>query len=195
MHFFFHLYFHRINKFATSHHLNHENFHIEPHFSRKEFVELYIDFILNKSVETQFDAFYSGFMKVCGGPIMELFRAPELMGLIIGNENYDWDAFEQSTQYKSGYTSGDPTVCSVNSKFFSPLYFVDNLFVLSLLLLLHTQIRLFWEVFHELPLEDKKKFLLFLTGSDRIAIGTKALQVCSSPNFFFPYANYPIDFV
>lgn len=66
--------------------------------------------MLNKSVETQFNAFYAGFMKVCGGPVMELFRSHELMGLIIGNENYDWDAFEQTAKYKGGYTSGDPTV-------------------------------------------------------------------------------------
>ncbi|XP_055315048.1 probable E3 ubiquitin-protein ligase HERC4 isoform X2 [Sitodiplosis mosellana] len=130
--------------------------------NKKEFVELYIDFVLNKSVETQFNAFYAGFMKVCGGPVMELFRSHELMGLIIGNEHYDWDAFEQSTKYKGGYSSGDPTI------------------------------RLFWEVFHELPLEDKKKFLLFLTGSDRIAIGTKALQIIIQPvtdDKFLPVAH------
>lgn len=75
-----------------------------------EFVELYIDFILNKSVETQFNAFHGGFMKVVGGYVMELFRAHELMGLVIGNEDYDWNAFEQSAKYKGGYTSGDPTV-------------------------------------------------------------------------------------
>lgn len=73
-------------------------------------MDLYIDFILNKSVETQFNAFHAGFMRVCGGPVMELFRAHELMALIIGNENYDWDEFEQSAKYKGGYTSGDPSV-------------------------------------------------------------------------------------
>lgn len=113
---------------------------------RQEFVELYIDYLLNKSVENQFNGFYDGFMKVCGGSIMELFRARELMDLVVGHENYDWNAFEQSAKYKQGYTSGDPTI------------------------------HLFWEVFHELSQEDKKKFLLFLTGSDRIGIGTK-LQV------------------
>lgn len=46
---------------------------------------------------------------------MELFRAHELMALVIGNEDYDWDAFEQSAKYKGGYTSGDRTVC-VQSK-------------------------------------------------------------------------------
>ncbi|XP_031633255.1 probable E3 ubiquitin-protein ligase HERC4 isoform X3 [Contarinia nasturtii] len=130
--------------------------------NKKEFVELYIDFLLNKSVVTHFDAFYAGFMKVCGGPVMELFRAHELMALVIGNENYDWDAFEQATKYKNGYTSGDPTI------------------------------RLFWEVFHELSLDDKKKFLRFLTGSDRIAIGTKALQIIIQPvndDKFLPVAH------
>lgn len=40
------------------------------------------------------------------------------------------------------------------------------------------QIRWFWEVFHELTLEEKKKFLLFLTGCDRIPIqGMKAIKV------------------
>lgn len=43
------------------------------------------------------------------------------------------------------------------------------------------QIRLFWEVFHELSQEDKKKFLLFLTGSDRIGNGNK-LQVKYTAN-------------
>jgi E3 ubiquitin-protein ligase HERC4 len=50
--------------------------------------------------------------------------------------------------YKKGYSSGDPTI------------------------------RMFWEVFHDLSLEDKKKFLLYLTGSDRIPIqGMKAIKV------------------
>lgn len=109
---------------------------------------------------------------------MELFRAHELMALVIGNENYDWDAFEQSAKYKGGYTSGDPTVCVMHSTTsnFCPL--VDtHCFILLKKLIFLVQIRLFWEVFHELALEDKKKFLLFLTGSDRIAIGAKALQV------------------
>lgn len=54
-------------------------------------------------------------MKVCGGQVMELFRAHELMALVIGNEDYDWDAFEQSAKYKGGYTSGDPTVLARHS--------------------------------------------------------------------------------
>lgn len=48
----------------------------------------------------------------------------------------------------------------------------------TIFLLSSLQIRWFWEVFHALPLEEKKKFLLFLTGSDRIPIeGMKAIKV------------------
>lgn len=65
-----------------------------------------------------------------------------------GNENYDWEELEKSAEYKNGYTADDPTI------------------------------KFFWEVFHELSLEQKKRFLLYLTGSDRIPIlGMKAITV------------------
>lgn len=41
---------------------------------------------------------------------MKLFRSHELMALVVGNEDYDWDALEQCAQYKGGYTSSDQTV-------------------------------------------------------------------------------------
>ncbi|XP_063703150.1 probable E3 ubiquitin-protein ligase HERC4 isoform X2 [Culicoides brevitarsis] len=120
--------------------------------NKREFVDLYVDFILNKSVESHFKGFYQGFMKVCGGRILELFRAHELMEVVIGNEDYDWHVLEREAEYKNGYSSGDEPV------------------------------RWFWEVFHELPLEEKKKFLLFLTGSDRIPImGMKAIKIFIQP--------------
>uniref|UniRef100_A0A674AQ05 HECT and RLD domain containing E3 ubiquitin protein ligase 4 n=1 Tax=Salmo trutta TaxID=8032 RepID=A0A674AQ05_SALTR len=43
-------------------------------------------------------------------------------------------------------------------------------------------IKFFWEVFHDLSLEKKKLFLLFLTGSDRIPIlGMKSLKLVIQP--------------
>lgn len=66
--------------------------------------------MLNKSVEKQFNGFHTGFMRVCGGRIMKLFRSHELMALVVGNEDYDWDALEQYAQYKGGYASSDQTV-------------------------------------------------------------------------------------
>lgn len=41
---------------------------------RKEFVDLYIDYIFNKSVEKQFNGFYTGFMKVTHRAAFILFK-------------------------------------------------------------------------------------------------------------------------
>lgn len=113
-----------------------------------EYINLYVDHVLNKSPEPHFQAFYEGFHKVCGGRVLELFHSHELMAVVIGNENYDWRELEENTTYKEGYSRNDPTIV------------------------------LFWQVFHELSLEEKKKFLLFLTGSDRIPIqGMQAIVV------------------
>ncbi|XP_011882075.1 PREDICTED: probable E3 ubiquitin-protein ligase HERC4 isoform X2 [Vollenhovia emeryi] len=120
--------------------------------NKQQYVDLYVDYILNKSVETQFRAFAKGFHNVCGGRVLELFHSHELMLLLIGNENYDWEELEKNTTYKDNYSKTHPTIV------------------------------LFWQVFHELPLEEKKKFLLFLTGSDRIPLqGMKAIKMIIQP--------------
>lgn len=48
--------------------------------------------------------------QVCGGNVLQLFKAQELMAVVVGNENYDWEALEEHAQYKGGYSSGDQTV-------------------------------------------------------------------------------------
>ncbi|XP_006889079.1 PREDICTED: probable E3 ubiquitin-protein ligase HERC4 isoform X3 [Elephantulus edwardii] len=116
--------------------------------NRQEFVDAYVDYIFNKSVASLFDAFHAGFHKVCGGKVLQLFQPNELQAMVIGNTNYDWKELEKNTEYKGEYWSEHPTI------------------------------KIFWEVFHELPLEKKKQFLLFLTGSDRIPIlGMKSLKL------------------
>lgn len=83
---------------------------------------------------------------------MQLFHAAELMAVVIGNENYDWEELQRHAEYKNGYSQHDPTIC------------------------------LFWEVFMELPVSEKKKFLMFLTGTDRIPIqGMKAIKIIFQP--------------
>ncbi|XP_039727874.1 putative E3 ubiquitin-protein ligase HERC4 isoform X6 [Pteropus medius] len=116
--------------------------------NRHEFVDAYVDYIFNKSVASLFDAFHAGFHKVCGGKVLQLFQPNELQAMVIGNTNYDWKELEKNTEYKGEYWAEHPTI------------------------------KIFWEVFHELPLEKKKQFLLFLTGSDRIPIlGMKSLKL------------------
>ncbi|XP_052894618.1 probable E3 ubiquitin-protein ligase HERC4 [Anopheles moucheti] len=131
--------------------------------NKHEFVQLYIDYVFNKSVEKSFRQFHAGFMRVCGGRVLKLFKAYELMAVVVGNEEYDWVALEENAKYKNGYKRSDQTI------------------------------RWFWEVFHELPLEEKKKFLLFLTGCDRIPImGMKAIKIYIQPtpdDKFLPVAH------
>lgn len=120
--------------------------------NKAEFLELYIDHVFNKAVEGPFKSFMSYFHGVCGGHILNLFRPKELMAIVVGNDDYDWEALENSAEYKNGYKSGDVVI------------------------------RWFWEVLHALPLDEKKKFLLFLTGSDRCPVqGMKAIRIIIQP--------------
>lgn len=57
------------------------------YFFFQEFVDLYADYLLNKSVETQFKAFYKGFqMVVDESPLELLFRPEEIELLICGSK-------------------------------------------------------------------------------------------------------------
>ncbi len=51
-----------------------------------EYVDLYVDFLLTRSIAPQFDAFYRGFMNVADGPALKLFRAEELELLVVGSK-------------------------------------------------------------------------------------------------------------
>lgn len=54
---------------------------------QQEFVDLYADFLLNKSVEKQFHSFYRGFQMVTDeSPLELLFRPEEVELLICGSK-------------------------------------------------------------------------------------------------------------
>ncbi|XP_065728995.1 ubiquitin-protein ligase E3A isoform X3 [Phocoena phocoena] len=110
--------------------------------NRKEFVNLYSDYILNKSVEKQFKAFRRGFHMVTNeSPLKYLFRPEEIELLICGSRNLDFQALEETTEYDGGYTR-DSVV-----------------------------IREFWEIVHSFTDEQKRLFLQFTTGTDRAPVG------------------------
>ncbi|CAG7668726.1 unnamed protein product [Allacma fusca] len=120
--------------------------------NKAEFVDLYINYIFNTSVQRQFDAFRLGFLRVCVSTILNLFHAQELQAMIVGNEDYDWGELERNCTYKGIYHPKHPTIL------------------------------MFWEVFHSLSLSEKKQFLLFLTGSDRIPlVGMRAVKITIQP--------------
>jgi len=110
--------------------------------NKKEYVDLYADFLINKTVEQQFLAFQRGFDLVTSeSPIHMLFTPRELEMLICGEKEFDFNELENSTEYDGGY-SKDTNV-----------------------------VRWFWEAVHNMDLEDKRKLLQFTTGSDRIPVG------------------------
>mmetsp|Transcript_9106 Transcript_9106/g.17825 ORF Transcript_9106/g.17825 Transcript_9106/m.17825 type:complete len:775 (-) Transcript_9106:469-2793(-) len=78
--------------------------------NREEYVELYSKYLLMDSIKRQFTAFKRGFMKVCGGPALKLFRPEELHRLICGSEHLDFEALEKKTQYDGGYTKDTPVI-------------------------------------------------------------------------------------
>ncbi|KAI8981505.1 hypothetical protein BDB01DRAFT_723911 [Pilobolus umbonatus] len=109
--------------------------------SKEEFVELYTQFILDKSVRKQFEAFQEGFQLVCQDSAIKIFRPEEVEQLICGSSDLDFEALELSTVYDGGWTK--------ESKI----------------------IKYFWEIVHSFTYEEKKKLLFFATGSDRAPIG------------------------
>ena len=73
--------------------------------NKREYVDLYADFLLNKSVEQQFLAFQRGFDLVTSeSPVHMLFSPRELEMLICGEKEFDFNELESSTEYDGGYS-------------------------------------------------------------------------------------------
>ncbi|XP_052902298.1 ubiquitin-protein ligase E3A [Anopheles moucheti] len=110
--------------------------------NKQEFVELYSDFMLNKSIEKQFNAFRRGFQMVTDESLLHLLFRPEEVELIVcGSKEFDFDELEQSTEYQGGFTAESQTIKD------------------------------FWSIVHGLSMEVKRKLLQFTTGSDRVPVG------------------------
>uniref|UniRef100_A0A8C6BDW8 HECT and RLD domain containing E3 ubiquitin protein ligase 5 n=1 Tax=Monodon monoceros TaxID=40151 RepID=A0A8C6BDW8_MONMO len=116
--------------------------------NKRDYVSKYVSYIFNISVKAVYEEFQRGFYKVCDKEIIEFFHPEELKDAIIGNTDYDWETFEKNARYEQGYDSSHPTIV------------------------------MFWKALHKLTSEEKKKFLAFLTGTDRIQlIGLKNMKI------------------
>jgi ubiquitin-protein ligase E3 A len=105
------------------------------------YVREMVDWMGNRSIRRQFEAFQAGFQKILGVQHIRTFAPDELDILISGDEVFDWQDFQWYTQYSDGYTDKSASV------------------------------RYFWDIFWEFPHERKLKFLQFATGSDRAPVG------------------------
>ncbi|XP_044159252.1 probable E3 ubiquitin-protein ligase HERC6 isoform X2 [Bufo gargarizans] len=108
------------------------------HLNKHKYVTKCVEYIFNTSVADTFEEFRKGLYKVCDKDILLFFQPEELMSLVAGHVNYDWTVFEKTTIYSGKYSPTHPTIV------------------------------MFWNVFHQLPLEKKKAFLYFITGNDKI---------------------------
>ncbi|KAJ3079025.1 putative E3 ubiquitin-protein ligase, partial [Quaeritorhiza haematococci] len=77
--------------------------------NRREYVERYVDWVLNASIEQQFDAFKTGFYHVCGGNALSLFRPEEIEMMVRGGTELDIKSLESVTEYE-GFDPQEPTI-------------------------------------------------------------------------------------
>ncbi|VDM20434.1 unnamed protein product [Hydatigera taeniaeformis] len=133
--------------------------------NKQEYVEKYLDFRFNKSCQSVFEAFKSGFFNVCSGYVIKMFQPSELHSMVVGSEDIDWQDLRKNTSYQGEYWDQHPVI------------------------------KWFWEVLlNQCNLRQKKNFLRFLTGCDRVPIvGLPGIKITIQPNSsgddFLPVAH------
>lgn len=115
--------------------------------NKEEYVRLYTDWLINKSIEKQFRAFRKGFFKVVTGEVIkvhpnltQLFSPVELERVICGAETLDFKDLEKAAKYEGGYSASTLVV------------------------------KWLWEIVEAYDEYKKKSFLFFVTGTDRAPI-------------------------
>jgi E3 ubiquitin-protein ligase HECTD2 len=122
--------------------------------NRREFVDLYVRYLLDVAVIRQFEPFKRGFFTVCGGNALSLFRPEEIELLIRGSdEPFDIASMRAVAVYENW---GVPQKDAPNQ----------------------SAVIWFWESFEGASSKDQHKLLSFITGSDRIpAMGATNLII------------------
>lgn len=77
--------------------------------NRKEYVQLYIDYALNRSIYSHFQAFYHGFHSVCASNALIMLRPEEVEMLVCGDPSIDMRELRKVASY-DGYKHDDSTV-------------------------------------------------------------------------------------
>jgi HECT-domain (ubiquitin-transferase)/Regulator of chromosome condensation (RCC1) repeat len=109
--------------------------------NREEFVQLYIEYLINDSIAESFDQFSQGiFGMLAHGNFVSKVSASELETLVVGEVELDFEALRAATKYE-GYSADSPVI------------------------------KYLWEVLFSFDVESRKKFLSFVCGSDRAPIG------------------------
>ncbi|PGH19174.1 hypothetical protein AJ80_04143 [Polytolypa hystricis UAMH7299] len=120
--------------------------------NRREYVDLYVKYILDKSVSRQFEPFKRGFFTVCGGNALHLFHPEEIELLVRGSDDpLDIPSLRAVAIYEHWQIENPDREPVVNW---------------------------FWDFFANATPENQRRILSFITGSDRIpAMGTTNLII------------------
>lgn len=124
--------------------------------NRREYVDLYVRYLLDESVKRQFEPFKRGFFTVCAGNALSLFRPEEIELLVRGSDEpldiTSLRAVARYTDWDTSKTENEPT---------------DE-----------PTIDWFWSSFAAATPNDQRRLLSFITGSDRIpAMGATSLVI------------------
>ncbi|NXJ23819.1 HERC3 ligase, partial [Dicrurus megarhynchus] len=76
---------------------------------RKEYVDLYVNYIFNKSVQKPFEDFMRGFLRGCPARYWKIFFPEELQVCLQGHTRFDWHLLEKNVVYKQ-YKKLDQTI-------------------------------------------------------------------------------------
>lgn len=122
--------------------------------NRREFVDLYIRYLLDTAVARQYEPFKRGFYTVCGGNALSLFRPEEIELLVRGSEE---PLDVASLRAVAVHENWGPNASQR-----------EEVPVVSW----------FWEIFSSADMRAQRKILAFITGSDRIpAMGATSLVI------------------
>ncbi|KAI0533219.1 hypothetical protein GGR58DRAFT_487663, partial [Xylaria digitata] len=121
--------------------------------NRKEYVDLYVRYLLDTSIARQFEPFKRGFFTVCAGNALTLFKPEEIELLVRGSdEPLDITSLRAVAAYTNWPRGSSPKTEST--------------------------ILWFWDTFENASPRDQRRLLSFITGSDRIpAMGAASLVI------------------
>lgn len=77
--------------------------------NRQEYVDLYVKWVFESSIQDQFDPFYRGFHLVCDGYAPKMCRPEELEQLICGSRVLNFDELKEETEYV-GFSESSPQI-------------------------------------------------------------------------------------
>lgn len=137
--------------------------------NRDYYIEKYAKFYLVDGISEQITSFLKGFNSVTSGNALTLFSPEEIQLLLCGNEEgkIDLDVLKSITKYVGWNT---------------PEEAIDSNIV-----------KWIWEYLHQLTYDEQKRFLIFVTGSDRIpATGIQNLNFTIKKIKSLEYSRLPI---